>query len=64
MLSKKLPGRLDQWLLCIFTGLLILVGYLQWRTLDKTDATLKAEQRPWMQFDVPTKKPWAGPAQN
>jgi hypothetical protein len=62
MLSKKLPDRLVQWLLCIFTGLLIVVGYLQWRTLDKTDATLKAEQRPWIQFDVPTKSAlgWGG----
>src|SRR5580700_9995336 len=47
----------------IFAGALVLIGYLQWRTLEKTDLTLKAEQRPWVQFDVPEKSAlaWAGP---
>jgi hypothetical protein len=27
------------------------VGVLQWHTLDKTDKTLKAEQRPWVYFE-------------
>jgi hypothetical protein len=46
----------------IFAGGLLLVAYLQWRTLEKTDLTLKAEQRPWIQFDVPAKAglSWAG----
>jgi hypothetical protein len=46
----------------IFAGGLLLVAYLQWRTLEKTDLTMKAEQRPWIQFDVPARSglSWAG----
>lgn len=49
-------------LLAAFTALLVVVGWLQWRTLEKTDLTLKAEQRPWIQFDVSEKSglAWAG----
>jgi hypothetical protein len=63
--------RLARWLawICnreriavIFAGGLFLIAYLQWRTLEKTDLTLKAEQRPWVQSDVPAKRglSWAG----
>ena len=46
----------------VFAGGLLLVAYLQWRTSEKTDLTMKAEQRPWIQFDVPAKRglSWAG----
>jgi hypothetical protein len=39
--------------LSIFAFLLVVVGYLQWATLDKSDQTLKAAQRPWIEFEVP-----------
>ena len=45
--------RVIQILLAAFTFGIVIVGYLQWRTLAKTDATLKAAQRPWIEFDVP-----------
>jgi len=35
-----------------FTLALVIVGILQWLTLEKTDETFKAQQRPWIQFDV------------
>jgi hypothetical protein len=31
-----------------FTFFLVIVGALQWRTLEKTDATLKLQQRAWL----------------
>jgi hypothetical protein len=33
-----------------FTLLLVIVGVLQWRTLDKTDQTLRLQQRAWLEF--------------
>ena len=45
--------RVTQIILAAFTLGLVIVGFLQWRTLDKTDATLKATQRPWIEFDIP-----------
>jgi len=34
--------------MAIFTAAVVGVGFLQFRTLDKTDQTLKAAQRPWV----------------
>jgi hypothetical protein len=34
-----------------FTALLVVVGALQWWTLKKSDETLKAEQRPWIELN-------------
>jgi hypothetical protein len=48
----KSPDYYFQGLLVIFTLGLVVVGVLQWRTLDKSDATLKAAQRPWIEFDA------------
>lgn len=36
-----------------FTLLLVIVGSLQWLTLEKTDETLKAQQRAWIEPGVP-----------
>jgi hypothetical protein len=33
-----------------FTLALVIVGMLQWRTLDKTDQTLRLQQRAWIEF--------------
>jgi hypothetical protein len=52
--ETKQPGtaagesRLIQGLLCLFTFFLVGVGALQWCTLEKTDQTLKAQQRAWL----------------
>jgi hypothetical protein len=35
-------------ILAIFTGILAIVAYLQWLTLEKTDQTLKLQQRAWI----------------
>ena len=32
----------------LFTLLLVIVGALQWRTLQKTDETLRLQQRAWL----------------
>jgi hypothetical protein len=34
--------------LALFTGLLVFVALLQWRTLEKTDQTMKLQQRAWI----------------
>lgn len=41
-------SRLFQGLLCLFTFFLVGVGALQWRTLEKTNQTLKTDQRAWL----------------
>ena len=39
-------------LLVLFTFALVIVGVLQWQTLRKTDGTLKARTRPWVDIDA------------
>jgi hypothetical protein len=34
-----------------FTALLCFVAWLQWGTLEKTDETLRAAQRPWIRYE-------------
>lgn len=34
----------------LFTFSLVIVGVLQWNTLEKTDETLRLEQRAWLEF--------------
>jgi len=36
--------------LVLLTGVMALVAYLQWRTLEKTDDTTWATNRPWLQI--------------
>ncbi len=40
-----------QVLLCVFTFCLVVVGFLQWRTLDETEQIFKIEQRPWISVE-------------
>jgi hypothetical protein len=35
-------------LLALFTALLVFVAYLQWRTSERTDQTLRLQQRAWL----------------
>jgi hypothetical protein len=32
----------------VFTAILVIVAWLQWLTLEKTDQTLKLQQRAWI----------------
>src|SRR5438874_13232433 len=48
------PDSFLQGLLVLFTLGLVAVSALQWSTLEKTDETLKAAQRAWIEFAVPT----------
>jgi hypothetical protein len=57
--TQRLKVRLAEPIV-IFTGMLVVatlflvgIGWLQWRTLGKTDQTLKAAQRPWISIGVP-----------
>ena len=51
------PDRIFQALLVLFTLSLVVVGALQWRTLSRTDETLRAAQRPWVNFDSKIESP-------
>lgn len=42
-----------------FTAVLVIVAWLQWNTLEKTDQTFKAAQRPWLEFSVQIMGGWA-----
>ena len=46
-----MPSTIFQALLAAFTLCLVVVGVLQYLILDATDKTLKAAQRPWIEFD-------------
>jgi hypothetical protein len=48
--TLKEPMVLFTGVLAVGTIALALVAILQWRTLDKTDETLRAAQRPWMKY--------------
>ena len=43
-------GHIDS--IGFFTAVLCLVAWLQWRTFEKTDVTLRAVQRPWISIEV------------
>jgi hypothetical protein len=51
--KAKEPLTLFTALLVLSTIALVVVAVLQWLTLDKTDDTLKAQQRPWLSVGRP-----------
>jgi hypothetical protein len=46
----------------LFTGALVVVGILQWRTLDQTDHTLRVQQRAFVSILAPPIKGSERPA--
>jgi hypothetical protein len=54
VVKAKEPLTLFTLLLVVSTIALVVVAVLQWRTLDKTDDTLKAQQRPWLSVGYPS----------
>jgi hypothetical protein len=46
--TVRFLDKINGLLLTLFTLALVVVGILQWRTLDKTDETLKLQQRAWI----------------
>jgi hypothetical protein len=51
--KAKEPLTLFTALLVLSTIALVVVAVLQWSTLEKTDDTLKAQQRPWLSIGYP-----------
>lgn len=49
--SKSYLDTFFTFLLMLFTGALVGVGYLQWQTLEKADKTSRQTQRAWVGLD-------------